>query len=84
MQQIAAAGGGTFVRATNVTAALKLIFDKINELEKQEFETAQVADYESWFQIPLAIALFLLVLEFLILPRKNKLLSRVDVFKMKV
>lgn len=84
MQQIAAAGNGTFVRATNVTAALKLVFDKINELEKEEFETAQVADYESWFQIPLAIALFLLVLEFLILPRKNKLLSRVDVFKMKV
>ncbi len=84
MQQIAAAGGGTFVRATNVTAALKLVFDKINELEKQEFETAKVADYESWFQIPLAIALFFLVLEFLILPRKNKWLSRVDVFKMKV
>ncbi len=84
MQQIAAAGGGTFVKATNVTAALKLVFDKINELEKQEFETAKVADYESWFQIPLSIALFLLVLEFLILPRKNKWLSKVDVFKMKV
>ncbi|MEO1260485.1 MAG: VWA domain-containing protein [Bacteroidota bacterium] len=84
MQQIAAAGGGTFVRATNVTAALKLIFDKINELEKEEFETAKVADYESWFQIPLAVALFLLVLEFLILPRKNKWLSRVDIFKVKV
>ena len=84
MQQIAAAGGGTFVKATNVTAALKLVFDKINELEKQEFETAKVADYESWFQIPLAIALFLLVLEFIILPRKNKFLSRVDIFKVKV
>ena len=84
MQQVAAAGGGTFVRATNVTTALKLVFDKINELEKEEFETAKVADYESWFQIPLAIALFLLVLEFLILPRKNKWLSRVDIFKVKV
>ncbi len=84
MQQIAAAGGGTFVRATNVTAALKLIFDKINELEKQEFETAKVADYDSWFQIPLAIALFYLVLEFIILPRKNRRLAKVDLYKVSV
>ncbi|MEZ4933007.1 MAG: hypothetical protein R2788_12925 [Saprospiraceae bacterium] len=62
-----------------MTAALKLIFDKINE---RKFETAQVADYESWLEIPLAIALFLLLLEFIILGKIN--CCRVDVFKMKV
>ncbi len=81
MQQIAAGGGGTFVKATNVTAALKLVFEKINELEKQEFGTAKVADYDSWFQIPLALALVFLILEFFILPRKNRILSKVDLFK---
>lgn len=84
MQQIAGAGGGTYVRAANVTSALKLVFDRINELEKQTFETAKVSDYESWFQIPLLIALFLLIVEFLILPRKNRWLSQVDIFKLKV
>ena len=84
MQELAAAGNGSYVRGTNVTAALKLIFDRINELEKVEFETAKVADFESWFQIPLALALLFLVLEFLILPRKNRFLSKVDVFKIKV
>lgn len=84
MQQVATAGGGSFVRANDVTRALKLVFDRINELEKQEFETAKVSDYESWFQIPLAIALFLLALEFVILPRKNKWLSKIDLFKIKV
>ncbi|MCP3928374.1 MAG: VWA domain-containing protein [Bacteroidetes bacterium] len=84
MQQIAGAGDGSYVRAANVTTALKLVFDKINELEKEEFETAKIANYESWFQIPLALALFFLVLEFLILPRKNRWLSKVDIFKIKV
>lgn len=84
MTQIAAAGGGTYVRAANVTNALRLIFEKINELEKEEFDTAQIADFESWYQIPLAIALLLLLLEFVVLPRKNKWLSRVDIFKVKV
>ncbi len=84
MKEIAAAGGGTYVRASNVTTALKVVFDKINELEKATFETAKVADYESWFQIPLAIALVFLVLEFLVLPRKNRRLSKIDIFKLKV
>ena len=84
MQQIARAGQGSYVRATNVTQALKLVFDKINELEKEEFETAKVADYESWFQIPLAFALFFMLLEFIILPRKNRRFSKVDIFKLKI
>ena len=84
MQQIAGAGGGSYVKAANVTNALKIVFDKINELDKQTFETAKVSDYESWFQIPLLLALFFLVIEFLILPRKNRWLSQVDIFKLKV
>lgn len=84
MQQVAAAGAGSYVKATNVTAALKLVFDKISDLEKEEFDTTKIAGFDSMYQIPLAIALFFLILEFLILPRKNRLLSKVDVFKIKV
>ncbi len=84
MQQIAGAGQGSYVRATNVTQALRVVFDKINDLDKQEFETAKVADYESWFQIPLALALLFMVLEFIILPRKNRRLAKIDLFKLKI
>ncbi len=84
MRELAAVGDGTYVKANNVTAALRLIFDKINELEKQEFGTAKVADYDSWYQIPLAICLFFLVLEFIILPRKNKWVAKVNVFNLKI
>lgn len=83
MQQIASSGGGTYVRAANVTNALRLIFDKINDLEKEEFGTAEVADYDSWYQIPLALSLLFLIIEFMILPRKNRWLSKVDIFKLK-
>ena len=84
LSAIANAGGGTYVRATSVTAALKLVFDKINELDKALFDTAKVSNYDSWYQIPLAIALIVLILEFVILPRKNKWLSRVNLFKLKI
>ena len=84
MTQLAARGEGIYVKANNVTAALKLVFDKINELEKAEFEKAKVADYESWYQIPLAIVLFLLIIEFILLPRKNKRISSANIFNLKV
>lgn len=84
MKQLATAGNGSYVRATNVTQALRLVFDRIEELEKAEFESAKVADYESWYQIPLAIALFFMILEFLILSRKNRFLSGIDLFNLKV
>lgn len=84
MRELAAVGDGTYVKANNVTAALRLIFNKINELEKQEFGTAKVADYESWYQIPLAICLFFLVLEFILLPRRNRWLSKINLFNLKI
>ncbi len=84
LTQIATAGGGAYVRATDVTTALRVVFDRINQLEKEAFETARVADYESWYQLPLALVLCFLVLEFVLLPRKNRWLSKVNIFKLKI
>lgn len=81
LAQIAAAGGGTYVRATNSNTGLRLIFDKIEELEKQEFETRQFKEYDPLFQYFLIFAIFFLVVEFIILPRKNKWFARLDPFK---
>lgn len=83
LAQIAAAGGGTYVRATNSSTGLRLIFDKIEELEKQEFETRKFKEYDPMYQGFLIFALFFLTLEFVILPRRNKLFLRLDPFKTK-
>ncbi|WP_020532685.1 VWA domain-containing protein [Flexithrix dorotheae] len=84
LRQIAQAGNGTFIRATNSGTGLNILFDKINELEKKEFESKLYTDYEDGFPIFISLALFFLLLEFLILPRKNKWMSKIDLFKFKV
>jgi Ca-activated chloride channel family protein len=50
-------------------------------VEKKELTQQIFEDYNEQFQYLLAIALALLVLESLIIPRKNKILSRFSIFK---
>lgn len=81
LKQIAAAGRGSYIRAGNITAALDALFDEINQMEKQEFETEIYAEYEPQFEIPVAIALILLFIDLLILERKNRVLKNIRLFK---
>jgi len=80
LQQIAAAGHGTYIRANNVKTGLDKIFDEIDKMEKEEYESQAYSDYEDRFQYFIAIALFFLLLEFIILERKNKWLKNVNLF----
>ncbi|MEZ5199691.1 MAG: VWA domain-containing protein [Bacteroidales bacterium] len=81
LQQIASAGNGVYVRANNTESGLKTVFDEINKLEKTEFESKMFSDYEDRFQYFIAVSLILLIFELLIFERKNKLLSKIDLFK---
>jgi len=80
LRQIAAAGGGSYVRANNATTGLSKVLDDINKIQKQEIETRQFTDYEDRFQIFLALALILLLVELLIADRKGKLADKLDFF----
>ncbi len=80
LRQIAAAGNGSYVRASNASTGLSKILDDINKIQKQEIETRQFTDYEDRFQIFIAIALGLLLLELLISDRKSKLSEKFDFF----
>lgn len=80
LRQIAAAGNGEYVRASNSQAGLGLIFDEINELEKTEFESKVFSDYEDRFQYLIGIALALLLIEFFILERRGKWFRNVNIF----
>jgi Ca-activated chloride channel family protein len=63
LQQIAAAGTGSYVRANNSRSGLDAIFNEINQMEKSEIEAKVFTDYEDQFQWFLVLALILLVLE---------------------
>lgn len=81
LQEIAAAGQGAYVRASNTQSSLDKIFEEINKMQKSEFEARIFSDYEDRFQYPLLVAFVLLVLELLLLERRNKVLSKIKLFQ---
>ena len=59
---------------------------ELDKLSTQEIETQVFTDYNEQFQSFALIALFLLVIDFFIFNRKNKSLTKLDIFgeKLKV
>jgi len=80
LTKIAAAGGGAYARANNATTGLTKIFEEINAIDKKEIETRQFTNYEDRFQLFLAIALILFLLELLIADRKANWIRKIDFF----
>lgn len=85
-REIAQAGGGLYVRCDNTNTATKTIQKELDKLSTQEIETQVFTDYNEQFQSFALIALFLLVIDFFIFNRKNKSLTKLDIFgeKLKV
>lgn len=83
LEQIAAAGEGIYVRANNAQVGLNALFDEINKMEKKEMESRTYSEYDDQFQYFFAIGLLLLLLEFVILERKNKYLKNIKLFSTK-
>ena len=83
LQEIALAGEGVYVRASNTQSALKILFKEIEKMEKQEISSSIYSEYEERFQYFIAIAIFFLLVDFIILDRKNRLFKDVNIFKVK-
>ena len=79
-REIAQAGGGIYVRCDNTNTATKAIQKELDKLATQEIETHVFTDYNEQFQSFALIALLLLVIDFFIFNRKNKALTRLDIF----
>jgi len=80
LQKIAEAGKGAYVRANNAQVGLNNLFNEVNKMEKSELESQIYADYDDQFQYFIAFGLFLILLDFLILERKNKYLKNFKLF----
>ncbi len=80
LQEIAAAGKGVYVRANNAQVGLNNLFGEINKMEKSEMESQVYEDYEDQFQYFVAMGLFLILFDFVILERKNKYLKNFRLF----
>ncbi len=79
LADIATAGGGTYVRATNAHSGLEDLMAEIDQMEKSDLGSMVFTDYEDRFWIFIAIALGLLILESAISYRRSMWLA--DLFK---
>lgn len=79
-QEIAAAGNGLYVRADNTNSALRALQKEIEKMNKSELENKVYSEYDEQFQLLAWIVLALLIAEFLILDRKNRIFRKVKLF----
>ena len=79
-REIAQAGGGIYVRCDNTNTATKAIQKELDKLATQEIETQVFTDYNEQFQSFALMALLLLVIDFFIFNRKNKAITKMDIF----
>ncbi len=75
LQQIALTTDAAYVRASGAEFGLDVIYEKeLSKLEKRDFKEKKEKKYFERFQIPLGVAIFLLVLETCLNTRKRKVL----------
>ena len=81
LEQIASITEGAYVRATKQSIGLEEIVKSINEMEKSELSTVRYEEYNEQYQYLLAVALALLLIESLILSRRNPRLRKFNIFR---
>ena len=80
-QEIAKAGNGVYVRVDNTNNAEKILNAEINKLAKADVESQVFTEFDEQFGVFAWLALILLVIDLLILERKNPLFKNVKLFK---
>jgi len=82
-KEIAAAGNGVFVRASNAGSGLNIVMDQVNKMQQKGYDSKQYKDFEDRFQFFFVMAFLLLVVEFFISNRKSLRLSGLNLFEVK-
>lgn len=82
-QQIAKAGEGIYVRVDNSNSAQKAIDQEIDKMAKSDVESKVYTEFNEQFQAIAWIILVLLLIEMLILDRKNPLFKNIRLFSNK-
>ncbi|WP_026709719.1 VWA domain-containing protein [Flavobacterium filum] len=83
LKEIGKGTKGGYVYGGNTKEVLNYVKNALENIEKTEFETTQVADFQSQFQWFLGIAFLLLFLDIFLLERKTKWISKLNLFNEK-
>lgn len=83
LQQIAASGEGTYVKANNSRTGLNALMDELEGMEREEFGSKMFTSYEDRFQYFIAVAILFLLVELLLPSRRLKVFRNVNLFATK-
>lgn len=84
LKKIAVSTGGNYIRASNSNIGLEEIFSDIRKMKKDEIESTMYTEYNDQFQIFAGISLIFLILDIIIMDRKNRRLQNVKLFKFRI
>lgn len=80
LEQIALVTDGAYIRSTNQSVGLTEIITRINETDKKALTAMVFEEYNEQFQYLLSFALALLLIDVIIISRKNRILSKFNIF----
>ncbi len=80
-RKIAEAGKGTFIYLTNAPTARERLFGDLDKIKKSEMSSAIYSSYAEQFQWVALLALIALVVDAIIMERKNRVLRKLNLFK---
>ncbi|MBU2995739.1 VWA domain-containing protein [Cellulophaga baltica] len=83
LKEIAQEGNGEYVNGDNTKEAVNYIKDKLNQMDKKEFEAKQFAEYKDQFQWFVAFGFLILFIDVFVLDRKTKWLRKLNLFNEK-
>lgn len=80
-KQVAQAGGGAYIHVDNTSLAQRQLNDELTKLQKGDISSVVYSEYDEQFQAVGILVLILLVIEMLILERKNPFFKKIKLFK---
>ena len=80
LQEIASEANGKYISGQNTNEVVEKVTEILQNMDKKEFESQQVAQYESQFQWFLAAGLLFLLLDILLLERQTSWLKKLNLF----
>lgn len=80
-QNIANAGNGLYIRVDNSNAAQRVLQSEIDKLAKVDVETTIYTEYDEQFMVIAWLVLVLLIIDLLVLERKNPLFKNIRLFQ---
>lgn len=80
-KQVAQAGGGAYIHVDNTSIAQRQLNDELTKLQKGDISSVVYSEYDEQFQAVGILVLILLIIEMLILERKNQLFKKIKLFK---